>query len=42
MKQAIAKAREYGLWAEIMGTGFSFDLEIRVGAGALFAVKKQP
>ena len=35
MKQAIAKAREYGLLGQnIMGTGFSFDLEIRVGAGA--------
>ena len=35
MKQAITKAREYGLLGKnIMGTGFSFDLEIRVGAGA--------
>lgn len=32
---AIVKAREYGMLGEnIMGTGFSFDLEIRVGAGA--------
>ena len=35
MKQAITKAREYGLLGKnIMGTGFSFDLAIRVGAGA--------
>lgn len=32
---AIVKAREYGMLGEnILGTGFSFDLEIRVGAGA--------
>jgi len=32
---AIEKAREYGLLGEsIFGTGFSFDVEIRVGAGA--------
>ncbi len=32
---AINKAREYGLLGEnIFGTGFSFDIEIRVGAGA--------
>lgn len=32
---AIAKAREYGLLGQdIFGTGFNFDLEIRVGAGA--------
>ncbi len=33
--RAIEKAREYGFLGEgIFGTGFSFDLEIRVGAGA--------
>jgi NADP-reducing hydrogenase subunit HndC len=32
---AINQAREYGLLGEnIMGTGFSFDLDIRLGAGA--------
>ncbi|MFZ5633323.1 MAG: NADH-quinone oxidoreductase subunit NuoF [Bacillota bacterium] len=32
---AINKAREYGLLGKnIFGTGFSFDIEIRVGAGA--------
>ena len=32
---AIAQAREYGLLGDdIMGTGFSFDIEIRYGAGA--------
>lgn len=32
---AIEKAREYGLLGQnIFGTGFSFDVEIRVGAGA--------
>lgn len=32
---AIEKARAYGLLAEdIMGSGFSFDIEIRIGAGA--------
>lgn len=35
MKQAIMKAREYGLLGKnIMNTGFSFELDIRVGAGA--------
>jgi NADH:ubiquinone oxidoreductase subunit F (NADH-binding)/(2Fe-2S) ferredoxin len=35
LKTAIAQAREYGLLGEnIMGTGFSFDIEIRYGAGA--------
>ncbi|NPV43184.1 MAG: NADH-quinone oxidoreductase subunit NuoF [Firmicutes bacterium] len=35
LTHAIEKAREYGLLGEnIMGTGFSFDLDIRVGAGA--------
>lgn len=33
--KAIEQAREYGLLGEnIMGTGFSFDLEIRMGSGA--------
>jgi NADH-quinone oxidoreductase subunit F len=33
--KAMAQAREYGLLgADIMGTGFDFDLEIRMGAGA--------
>jgi len=32
---AISQAREYGLLGKnILGTGFSFDLEIRLGAGA--------
>jgi len=35
LKIAIAQAREYGLLGEdIMGSGFSFDIEIRYGAGA--------
>ncbi|MBC7339596.1 MAG: NADH-quinone oxidoreductase subunit NuoF [Firmicutes bacterium] len=35
LSKAIAQAREYGLLGEnIFGTGFSFDVEIRVGAGA--------
>ena len=35
LEVAIAQAREYGLLGDdIMGTGFSFDLEIRYGAGA--------
>ena len=33
--KAIGQAREYGLLgADIMGTGFAFDLEIRMGSGA--------
>ncbi|WP_294590990.1 NADH-quinone oxidoreductase subunit NuoF [uncultured Bacteroides sp.] len=35
LKIAIAQAREYGLLGNnILGTGFSFDIEIRYGAGA--------
>ena len=35
MAIAISQAREYGLLGDnIMGTGFKFDLEIRLGAGA--------
>ncbi|MDK2836479.1 MAG: NADH-quinone oxidoreductase subunit [Thermosediminibacterales bacterium] len=35
LTHAIQKAREYGLLGKnIMGTGFDFDLDIRVGAGA--------
>ncbi len=35
VKQAIDQAYEYGLLGEnILGTGFSFDIEIRLGAGA--------
>jgi len=35
MERAISQAREYGLLGEdILGTGFSFDLEVRPGAGA--------
>ena len=35
LEVAIAQAREYGLLGDdIMGTGFSFDIEIRYGAGA--------
>lgn len=35
LKIAIAQAKEYGLLGEnILGTGFNFDLEIRLGAGA--------
>lgn len=35
LETAINKAREYGLLGEnIFGTGFSFNIEIRVGAGA--------
>lgn len=35
LKVAIKQAREYGLLGEnILGTGFKFDVEIRLGAGA--------
>jgi NADH:ubiquinone oxidoreductase subunit F (NADH-binding)/(2Fe-2S) ferredoxin len=35
LKTAIAQAREYGLLGkDILGTGFDFDVEIRLGAGA--------
>ena len=35
LQVAIAQAREYGMLGDdIMGTGFSFDIEIRYGAGA--------
>jgi len=35
LKKAMAQAREYGLLGEnILGTDFSFDIEIRLGAGA--------
>ena len=35
LKTAIAQAREYGLLGDhILGSGFSFDIEIRYGAGA--------
>jgi NADP-reducing hydrogenase subunit HndC len=35
LKIAIAQAKEYGLLGDnILGTGFKFDLEIRLGAGA--------
>ncbi len=35
LRVALAQAREYGLLGEnILGTDFSFDLEIRMGAGA--------
>ena len=35
LKLALEQAREYGLLGEgILGTGFSFDIEIRVGAGS--------
>ncbi|HRR34940.1 MAG TPA: NADH-quinone oxidoreductase subunit NuoF [Kiritimatiellia bacterium] len=35
LENAIAQAREYGLLGEdILGSGFSFDIEIRLGAGA--------
>jgi len=35
LELAISKAREYGLLGDnIFGSGFSFDVEIRVGAGA--------
>ena len=35
LRIAIAQAKEYGLLGEnIMGTGFSFDLDLRLGAGA--------
>ncbi len=35
MQRAISQAREYGLLGEdILGTGFSFHLEVRPGAGA--------
>ena len=35
LETAIAQAREYGLLGQdILGSGFSFDIEIRLGAGA--------
>jgi NADH:ubiquinone oxidoreductase subunit F (NADH-binding) len=35
LKIAIQQAREFGLLGEnILGSGFSFDLEVRIGAGA--------
>ena len=35
MQKAISQAREYGLLGDdILGSGFSFDLEVRPGAGA--------
>jgi NADH-quinone oxidoreductase subunit F len=35
LNKALGQAREYGLLGvDIMGTGFSFDLEIRMGSGA--------
>lgn len=35
LKTAIAQAKDYGLLGEnILGTGFKFDIEIRLGAGA--------
>lgn len=35
LERAIEQAREYGLLGEkLFGTGFSFDIEIRIGAGA--------
>jgi len=35
LKAALSQAREYGLLGEnILGSGFSFDIEIRYGAGA--------
>ncbi len=35
LKKAIAQAKEYGLLGEnILGTGFNFDIELRLGSGA--------
>jgi NADP-reducing hydrogenase subunit HndC len=35
LKNAIAQAKEYGLLGEdIMGSGFNFDIDLRLGAGA--------
>ncbi|MFW6289527.1 MAG: NADH-ubiquinone oxidoreductase-F iron-sulfur binding region domain-containing protein [Mariniphaga sp.] len=35
LKTALAQAREYGLLGDdILGTGFNFDIQIRLGAGA--------
>lgn len=35
LKNAIAQAKEYGLLGEnILGTGFNFDIELRLGSGA--------
>ena len=37
LKIAIKQAREYGvLGNDIFGSGFNFDIHIRLGAGALF------
>jgi NADH:ubiquinone oxidoreductase subunit F (NADH-binding) len=35
VEKAIAQAREYGLLGDnILGSGFNFDIEVRLGAGA--------
>jgi NADH:ubiquinone oxidoreductase subunit F (NADH-binding) len=34
LTQALKQAREYGLLGEYLWSGFSFDIEIKIGAGA--------
>ena len=42
LKIAIEQARDYGILGKnVFGTDFNFDLHIRLGAGALYVVKKQ-
>lgn len=43
LKKAIEQAREYGLLGDhILGTDFSFDIEIRYGAGAFVLRQRKP
>ena len=43
LKNAISQAEAYGLIGEnIMGSGFSFNLHIKEGAGALPAARRRP
>ena len=43
IENAIAKCREYGLLGEnILGSGFNFDLQIRLVQAHLFAVRNRP
>ena len=43
LENAIEKARAFGMLGKnILGTAFSFDLEIRVGAGAFVCGEERP
>jgi NADH:ubiquinone oxidoreductase subunit F (NADH-binding) len=42
LEKAIADARAYGLLGDgILGGGFCFDIELRLGAGAFFCGENQ-